>query len=161
MDIKALEKALSQARPRQKEVPVPALAPYLDMPDGETPVWTVRNLTAAELAWAEKGQERSEALEQLVRAFASGDGVSDAVREFMGLDATKPPPEFTRQIDFVVAGTVSPAITADNRGLIVLLSEKQPGTFRMLFNEIQRLTGLGAEPGKPKSSGKAPACATP
>ena len=149
MDLKKFEQA--QFSYRHKEVPVPQLAEFFD--EGEEPVWTVRNLTGAELGWLDEESTRQKDLLGLAAAFDGGD-VQKAVREYFCLDDKSDTKTFHRQVSIVALGSVNPELGENNRMVAVKLAEHHPGIFRMLVNEIQALTGQGSELGKPKGSGQ-------
>lgn len=155
MDLAALEKQLTESKPRHKDVPVPELEAFFPkLKKGEVPTWKVRGLTGREIAYCEQADDRTEQITQLVAGLAEG-GMGDAFTAYVEAERANPK-GFAKQIDIVRLGSVEPAIPEDKRSLIVLLSEKYPGSFRNLLREIQVLTGMGAEPGKPKNSGKTP-----
>ena len=156
MDLNAFEKAVLNHR--TAAVPVPQLAEwYPNLKDGETPTWTVRGLTASEMGWVNENQSRAEGLAALAKAMAGEGDKGEALREFLALDAKTVPKSTSRQIDLLCVGSVDPVLGDNKRAIAVKLAEKFPGTFLMLVNKINELTGLGAEPGKPTRSGKTPA----
>ena len=75
----------------------------------------------------------------------------------MGLASEDVPGDISRRIEMLAAGSVAPQLGADNRDVAVKLAENFPTVFYQLSNAILSLTGQGAEPGKPKRSGKTPA----
>ncbi len=154
MDIqKFLNAALT---PRTEEVPVPELADWFA--EGEPAAWIVRGLTAAEMGRAREAAERGlDNVRALVTAL-SGDGSDkvSAIRKAFGLADDDVPADVSRRIEMLAAGSVAPALGADNRDVAVKLAEAFPTTFFNLTNKIIVLTGQGAEMGKPKRSGKTP-----
>lgn len=154
MDIqKFLNAALT---PRTEEVPVPELADWFA--EGEPAAWIVRGLTAAEMGRAREAAERGlDNVRALVTAL-SGDGSDkvSAIRKAFGLADDDVPADVSRRIEMLSAGSVTPALGADNRDVAVKLAETFPTTFFNLTNKIIVLTGQGAELGKPKRSGKTP-----
>lgn len=153
MDLKAFEKApLSH---RMADVPVPQLAEWFS--EGQPQVWKVRNLTGAELGWVNENQSRAEDIAALAKAMAGEGDKGEALRDFMALDSKAVPKATSRQIDLLCLGSVEPALGENKRGIAVKLAEHFPGTFLMLVNKINELTGLGSEMGKPPRSGKTPA----
>lgn len=143
--------------PRQLEVETPELAGVL-FDDAEAPVWTVRGLTAAELGRAKQASEEGlDTIKALVQAMA-GDGDKAAqIRKAFGLGDDDVPQNISYRIELLAAGSVSPALGAENRDVAVRLAETFPTTFYNLTNQILTMTGQGAVLGKPKRSGPASA----
>ena len=135
----------AQLAPRTETIPVPELAAWFhDAPAA----WVVRGLTGAELARAAEASSRVAMISTAVEALASsaaakGDQV-EAMRGLLGIgDDT--PPELVKKQDYLIAGSVSPAI---DRDIAVRLFQSFPVVAFQLTNKITELTGLGAEPGK-------------
>lgn len=152
-----IQKFLNAAlAPREQAVPVPELAAWF-APD-EPAVWVVRGLTAAELARAnEAAQGGLDNLRAMVAALAGEGDKALAIRRAMGLSADDVPGDVSRRIEMLSAGSVAPALGADNRDVAVKLAESFPTVFYQLTNTVINLTGQGAEPGKPPHSGQTPA----
>jgi hypothetical protein len=123
--------------------------------EGEKPVWTVRGLTAAELGRAKQASEEGlDTVKALVEAMA-GDGDKAAqIRKAFGLGDDDVPQNISYRIELLTAGSVSPALGAANRDVVVKLAEAFPTIFYDLTNKVLTLTGQGAVMGKPKRSGK-------
>ena len=137
---------------REAAVKVPELAEFFGESD---PVWTVRALSAAELARANESAERgADNIKAMVEAMAGKGAKVDAIRAAMGLSDTDVPADITRRIDMLAAGSISPELGPDNRDVAVRLAETFPTTFYALTNQIINLTGQGAELGKRKRSTK-------
>lgn len=154
-----LQKFLNAAlAPRQTVVPVPELAAWLA--PGAVAEWVVRGLTAAELARANQAAESGMAnVRAMVEALAGDTGTgakAASIRKALGLSDEDVPADVSRRIEMLAAGSVSPALGADQRDVAVKLAEAFPGTFYRLTNEIVNLTGQGAELGKPQRSGQTP-----
>lgn len=150
-----LQRFLSAAlAPRELDTAVPELAGTL-FDDGEKPIWTVRGLTAAELGRAKQASEEGlDTIKALVQAMA-GDGDKAAqIRKAFGLGDDDVPQNISYRIEVLAAGSVSPALGAQNRDVVVKLAEAFPTTFYDLSNKVLNLTGQGAVLGKPKRSGK-------
>jgi len=148
-----LEKFASQAtRPRTKDVPVPELAGLGLFDAGEPLVWTLRNLTAAELhrSQAAKKEAMQRVHEALTMAMAGSPEAVDALRA--AADQTSP--EFSHQVTMVAMASVSPAVGESGRDAIVKLSELRPIVFARLVGEVSELFVQGGEVGKPARSGK-------
>lgn len=153
MDIQKFLNAALQ--PRQQDMPVPDLQGWF--PAGKDAVWTVRGLTAAELARANQAAESGlDNVRAMVAAMAGDGEKAQAIRKAMGLSSEDVPSDISRRIEMLSAGSVSPLLGADNRDVAVKLAETFPTVFYHLSNAILTLTGQGAEPGKPKRSGKTP-----
>lgn len=151
-----LQKFLAAALvPRQETVAVPELATWFA--EDATPVWVVRGLTAAELARANEAASGGlDKVRAMVSALAGDGDKAAAIRDVMGLSSEDVPADISRRIEMLAAGSVSPALGADNRDVAVKLAEAYPTTFYQLTNAITNLTGQGAEPGKPLRSGMPP-----
>ncbi|TFH84818.1 hypothetical protein EQG41_20455 [Billgrantia azerbaijanica] len=136
---------------RTQDVPVPDLAAFFkNVPEGEKPTWRVRGLTGVELAKTNEAQSRNRSRTAIAEGLLSGvnDQVSEAVRELLG-SGSSVPDDLAKRIEMLVLGSVAPEC---NHQLAVKLAEAYPVEFYQLTSEITRLTGLGAEPGKPKRS---------
>lgn len=151
-----LQKFLNAAlAPRQTDMPVPELQAWFG--EGQSATWTVRGLTVAELARANQAAERGlDNVRAMVEAMAGDGDKAAAIRQAMGLSDEDVPADISRRIEMLAAGSVEPALGADNRDVAVKLGETFPTVFYQLTNEIISLTGQGAELGKPKRSGKTP-----
>lgn len=136
---------------RESEVPVPALKSFF--PKGQKAVWKVRGLTAAELGRAREAKERTDTIKSVVSAMAGEGDKAAALRDVMGLSEGEVPRDISMRIEMLVLGSVDPEISTDNRDVAVKLAESFPTAFYTITNEIQNLTGQGAELGKPKRSG--------
>lgn len=149
-----LQKFLNAAlQPRQQTVDVPELQTWF--PADAAPIWTVRGLTAAELARANQAAETGlENVRAMIAALAgTGTDKSGAIRQAMGLSDEDVPADISRRIEMLTAGSVSPALGPNQRDVAVKLAEAFPGLFYKLTNIVINLTGQGAELGKPKRSG--------
>jgi len=151
-----IQKFLQAAlQPRQQDVEVPALVDWF--PKGGAASWTVRGLTAAELARANLAAESGlDNVRAMVAAMAGEGDKADAIRKAMGLSSEDVPGDISRRIEMLAAGSVAPQLGTDNRDVAVKLAEMFPTVFYQLSNVILTLTGQGAEPGKSKRSGKTP-----
>lgn len=151
-----IQKFLNAAlTPRQASVDVPELAAWF--PKDAKPVWVVRGLTAAELGRANQAAERGmENVRAMVAAMAGEGEKAAAIRRAMGLSEDDVPADVSRRIEMLAAGSVQPALGAENRDVAVKLAETFPTVFYQLTNQIINLTGQGSEPGKQKRSGTTP-----
>lgn len=151
-----LQRFLSAAlSPRELETAVPELVGTLFDTEGEPAVWTVRGLTAAELGRAKHASEEGlDTVKALVQAMA-GDGDKAAqIRKAFGLGDDDVPQNISYRIEVLTAGSVSPALGAQNRDVVVKLAEAFPTTFYDLSNKVLNLTGQGAVLGKSRRSGR-------
>jgi len=140
---------------RRASVQVEALSGFF--PDGEDPVWEVRQLTGVELARVRESPETSERIRAVVQALSGGETPpSQAVLDAFGMSREETPADFSRRIETLVSGSVKPALDAAKRHVAVTIAENFPMTFYALTNKIMDLTGMGAEVGKPKRSGRNP-----
>lgn len=147
-------------RPRQQTLAVPELAAWF-APDAP-PEWVVRGLTGPELARANEAANGGlDNLRAMVAALAGEGDKAQAIRQALGLAADDVPGDISRRIEMLAAGSVTPALGADNRDVAVKLAESFPTVFYQLTNAIVNLTGQGAEPGKAPHSGPTPASGQP
>jgi len=139
---------------REEAVKVPELRNVL-FDQGEKAEWVVRGLTAAELGRAEEAaSRRPEDVKAIVTALAGSGDKAEAIQQMLGVSGKDVPADVSRRIELLVAGSVSPELSADKRDVAVRLAETFPTTFYKLTNSILSLTGRGAELGKRKPSGK-------
>jgi hypothetical protein len=153
-----LQKFISAALlPREESIDVPELKEFFAA--DEKPIWTVRGLTAAELARANSSDSRGETMKALISAMAGNMSVekSENIRKAFGLEESEVPQDVSRRIEMLTLASVSPTLGADQRDVAVKLAETFPTVFYNLTNSILNLTGRGAELGKQRRSGKTPA----
>ena len=132
---------------RTEAVPVPGLATWFD---GEA-VWTVRGLTAHELARATEAADKRSNAAAVLEALVGGSKAEKVreLREAMALtDAT--PAEVSKRLEMLTTASVDPAI---DHSTAVQIAERFPVEFYQLTNKITQLTGQGQVPGKPAASG--------
>ena len=121
-------------------------------------VWIVRGLTGVELGRAglaaEAGRENTK---KMLEALAGkpDDEFPEVVRRALGISETDVPPDVSKRIEMLMAGSVEPKLGLANREVAVRLNEVHPTIFFQLTNAILSLTGQGAVMGKQKPSGKA------
>jgi len=141
---------------REATLPAPDLAEFF----GDDPAeWTVRGLTAAELARCNEAAECGKDTQALVELLAKGDK-SEAIRRLAGLPGKDVPVDIARRIQMLVEGSVSPKLSDDTRDVAVRLAETFPTLFYQLTGKILSLTGQGAEVGKRRPSGETQDSAT-
>jgi hypothetical protein len=141
--------------PRQEAVVVEALRPWFkDLPEKESPTWTVRGVTAAELAIAHEAATRQKNVGAAIEAVATAVGNKDkvaSIQDVLGIKPQETPADTAKRLELLTMGSVDPQIDLT---LAVRLAENFPIEFMLLTNTITKLTGMGAEVGKPKPSGK-------
>lgn len=136
---------------RTTEVPVPKLKDFF--PEGEEPVWIVRNMDANEIVKCTEAKKTLATIDATFQASAGALVNEEKVkemREALGIEKDIHQDILFRRTELVF-GSVKPKI---EHGLAVKLSNAFAQEFLELTNEIYRLTGLGKTPGKPKPSGK-------
>ena len=140
--------------PRTEELEIELMAAFF--PEGEKPLFTVRGLTADEVARTNKAVENGKTAEALIKALACSDqeGLVDGLKAQLGYgDAVDG--EVSRRIELIIYGTVSPKLP---RELIVKISNTMPTVFYLLSNKITDLTGQGQVTGKQTPSGETTEC---
>jgi hypothetical protein len=135
-------------RHRTEAIPVPDLKQFFG-PDDE-PVWVVRGLSGEELTRSHEAQAKNRNIAGLVEAIQKNPSPEkvEAMRELLGVGCSVPD-ELAKRIDMLASGSVEPQI---DQPLAVKLAQFFPVEFYRLTNRITALTGLGAEPGKPRPS---------
>lgn len=125
---------------RTCDVPVPELKAFFD--DGEEPVWTVKGLTASEIAKANDEVANNYDLLTIVSSLAStlASDKSEAIKELVGVSEGKTPNDIVKRISQLMSGSVSPTCT---REMAVKLGENFSITFFKLSNKILELSGQG------------------
>jgi hypothetical protein len=142
---------------REEAVACPELDGWGYFPEGEPAVWTVRQVTTAEIYRAASAPDRAEKLSTLLSAISYGNLESgQQMLEAVGLGEEDVPAEVRKKIALLCIASVSPPVGDENRLKIVELSTTHPATFIKLSNVIDRLTSMGAELGKSPPSGKIP-----
>jgi len=134
----------AQFQPRTLDVAVPELAAFYA--EGETPIWRVRGLTAAELQIAAEAAKRRELADNALQAIAANAGQVAELRKIVGLANDMMPAEVVRRQEMLRMGSVTPGIDLT---VAVKLCESFPIVFVQLTNQIAELTGQGAELVKP------------
>lgn len=148
----------AQFERRTARVAVPALSDFFE--DGQEPVITVQNLTGPEVFQAEQRIAQNRNIEGIVKALAGEKPaeVIDGVMESLGLTGSVPD-ALAKAIAYVEFGVASVKLEQEDA---VRLAEFYIESFLKLFNEINRLTGLGhVPPGESSASGQTTGCKTP
>ena len=140
-DLERFERA--KFEPRRKVVAVESLADFF--PEGETPEWEIRGLTANELHRAMEASRRQGSMEAIVKAMSANADQVATMRKALGL-TTDTPGEIAKRLEMLVMGSLAPVIELP---VAVKLAEAFPVEFLQLTNEITELTGKGSEMGKP------------
>lgn len=138
----------AKAEPRTARVPVAALAGFFE--EGEEAVFTVRGISGAELARVNEAVAKNKNLAAIVQALASQTSDPEKLKELMGLSTTKQPDEIVKRLEMLTIGAVEPKVSMD---VAIKIAKAIPIEFYALTDRILRLTGEGAELGKPKPSG--------
>lgn len=146
----------AKAEPRTAKVPVTSLAGFF--PEGEEAAFTVRGISGAELARVNEAVAKNKNLAAIVQALASQTSDPEKLKELMGLSTTKQPDEIVKRLEMLTLGAVDPAVPM---AVAIKIAEVAPAEFYLLTNEITRLTGEGADLGKPKPSGSEPTSVSP
>ena len=143
---------------RTQEVPVPELKAWFD--DGEPAVFTVRGLTANEIARANSASQAHRREAALAEALTSGSKseITGAVQAALGRGPDLDP-DIPRRMEILCAGCVSPPCDLE---LARKLQEHHGVILFNLSNVILSLTGLGSDvEKKPAPSTKTRASAPP
>jgi len=121
-----------------EDVPVEVLKDWFD--EGEEPIWTVRSLTAAEMAICNEAVESSKIKGDVAEAISDSKIQVEAIRGALGLNSGETPAETVKRLQQLVLGSVVPTITLN---VAVILAERHPVEFYILTNKITILTGQG------------------
>ena len=148
MGCKSKEFHKAKFQPRTTDVSVPGLADWFDGPS----IWKVRGLTGNELGRCNELAERNrKSISDIVRALIANNG-SETAEAIQGLVSLSDdvPQDVARRIEYMIAGSVDPDCPVERA---VLLNQAFPIEFRIISEEIFKLTGQGHVPGKPLPSG--------
>ena len=124
---------------RRAEVEVETLAEFF----GEgPPVWTVRGLTAAELARASEAEAHRRNIQITADAISglTGDGAAE-LKKLFGAGG-EVPADTARRLELLALGSVAPAVDVSDA---VRLADAYPIEFLRLTNKILELSALGKE----------------
>jgi len=129
-----------QYKDRTADIPVPELAEFFG--EDETPVWTVKCLTASEIAISTEAVANNRNIDGLIGALAAGGSKEkiEAIKETLGLPTDKTPNDLVKRFSTLVSGSVSPECP---QNIAVKLAVNFPVTFYNLTNKILELTGQG------------------
>jgi hypothetical protein len=148
MAFKAKDFDKAKFSPRTTDVPVPGLSEWFDGPA----VWKVRGLSGNELGRCnELAEKNRKNIADIVKALVANNGgeTADAIQGLVSL-SDDVPQDVARRIEYLIAGSVDPDCPLDRA---VLLNQAFPIEFRIISEEIFKLTGQGHVPGKPTPSG--------
>jgi hypothetical protein len=134
---------------RIEKVPVPDLKRFFG--ENEKPVWTVRGLTAIEIAKAQAIADRRDLSKAILDGLITmrADEVKEAITKLVGR-SNEIPEEMVKKIEHLVIASVDPVCSED---MAVKISKVAPTTFFTLANAIWNLSGQGMLPGKSKPFG--------
>ncbi len=138
----------TQFVPRTEQVKLPGLKDWFD--EGESPIWTVRGQTGAEVAKVIEAGQHHKNLEEIVKAISSTKEAAAEIKKIVGLDREVTPLDLIKRLEQLVQCSVEPKIELNEA---VFLAEKKPIEFFMLTNTITTLTGLGMDVKKSQGSG--------
>lgn len=135
--------------PRTEDIEIELMQDFF--PEGEKPIFTIRGLTADEVARTNEAIKTNKVAESLIKALSSlnEEGMIESIKDSLGF-GTDVNDEVQRRIELIIYGTVSPKLP---RELIVKIGNVMPTVFYLLSNKITDLTGLGQVTGKSKPSG--------
>jgi hypothetical protein len=137
--------------PRTETVPMPQLKDWFE--EGETPEFTVRGLTAEEIAKSNEAVANSRTVDTMLKAISNSRDQIEAIRKTLGLNLDAPE-EFVKRLSQLTFGAVEPAFTMTEA---IVLGERFPVELYLLTNKIVELTSLGMDLAKQKLSGNNPA----
>lgn len=133
---------------RTADVPVPELKAFFD--EGDEAVWEVRNLTGIEVGRVNETGEKYKRLDAAAKAL---DGTQkekiEAFKTLFGI-SQEMSQETAKQTEVLIIGSVDPVCDIE---LACLIRDRFPVAFSIITRKIYELTGQGAVPGKPQSSG--------
>jgi len=127
---------------REDVVDVPDLAEFFD----SEPVWTVRGLTADELAVCNESADKVKNIGAIVDALAgqSAEDKAEAIKTALGIDASMQP-DTVKRIEMIRIASIVPICDMQ---MAVKLSNVFPIEFFAISNKIMELTGLGQKRGE-------------
>jgi len=148
-DLKAFEK--TKFDQRTADVPVPELKEFFG-PD-DKPVWTVRNLTAAEIAKVEMSAANIDRMKAILEGIVSDkpQEIADSIKNLMGV-SSELEPVYRKHLTKLELASVDPKIT---RQIAVKLADVSTVAFYRIISKIDELSGKGAIMGKLAASTKA------
>lgn len=141
-----------QYKHRERSIPVPALA--LFFADGEKPEWTIRGLTAIEIAQVRESKKKAQNMEGIIERLASNAPAEKmaAIMDALGINSDTPD-DYVQRVSMLEIASISPKI---KRAHAVRLADIAPLDFYKITDEIMNLTGMG-KLGESSASGITPA----
>jgi len=128
-----------QFEPRTAAIDVPSLSAWFD--EGEKPAWTVRGMTANELAKALDSSSKSKNLDAVIRAIGNSKQTIEELRAVLGMSEDTPA-DIIKRLEQLAMCSVAPKIELN---VAVKLAETFPIEFYQITNKISELTGLGMD----------------
>jgi cellobiose-specific phosphotransferase system component IIB len=139
-----------QFEPRQEAVEVAALADWFKSKDGDKCLWTVRGMTASELAKTMEAATKAKNFDSVIQAIGNSKETIKEIKAALGVgDDT--PADIVKRLEQLTICSVDPVIELN---VAVKLAETFPIEFYTLTNKIVMLTGMGMDTKKPQGSGE-------
>lgn len=132
-----------QFEPRTAQVAVPTLSDWFD--GNEEPVWTVRGLTAEEVARCNEGANTQKTLSTLIEAIGNSKADITVIKEQLGITNNEVPQDTIQRIERILVGTVMEGEEKLDRTTVVKIATTRVGVFMQLSNKVMELTALGME----------------
>lgn len=148
MDFDAKAFMRQEFEQRLEAVAVPALAQWFKGDDGDC-AWTVRGMTASELAKANDAASKQKSLDSVIQAIGNSKQTIKELQAVLGM-SDETPAEIAKRLEQLVCCSVEPKC---DYPLAVKLANTFPVEFYMLTNKIVMLTGMGMDVKKPQRSG--------
>lgn len=125
---------------RTADVPVPELQKFFG--EGEKAIWTVKGLTAEEIAIANDAKKVNDNIESVITGLSSRLPAekAEAVKDLIGVVTDKVPADVVWRISMLVSGSVNPKC---DQQMAVKLGSSKGMVFYRLTNKILELTGRG------------------
>lgn len=134
--------------PREAEIPVPGLQPWSD--DGGVPVWKVRGLTGQQWWKCKESVDNRKDIVSVISNFIGGDSneVTAALKERFCSESAS---DLAFRIEILILASIDPVC---NREMAAKVCKYCLAEFKMVTEEIIKLSWQGHLPGKPKPSGE-------
>lgn len=104
--------------------------------------WTVRGMTACEIAQVNESIDKNRNIDLIATALASNADKLETLKEVLGTLADDTPVDFMRRISRLVICSVDPVI---DTAAAIKFSEAYPIEFQLLTTKILELTGQGMD----------------
>ena len=135
-------KAEHQAFAKELKETISGLLKERQILEQDASSWTVRGMTACEIAQVNESIEKNRNLDLIATALASSADKLDALKEVLGTLAEDTPLDFMRRISRLVICSVDPVI---DTAAAIKFSEAYPIEFQLLTTKILELTGQGMD----------------